>query len=335
MRSQRFLPNRSEAFRLHARRVAKAVSKGGRLDAFEMEESFGIVRHVQSLVHMPVVCRLHGPYFIGLRHLDRAPNEAEADRAEAELQAFRSMTAVTAPSGSVLAEMIAKADYAPPLSRVIPNPIAVTPNPVDWAGDAARRVLFVGRLTYPKGADVLAKAIPEVLKSHPTVQFTIAGPDDGMVIDGERSGTFRSILNECVSLDDRRRVTILGQQTPAEIAALRQRHGITIIASRHENFPYALIEAMGAGSAVVTSAYGGGEQVVDEGTDGFIYPPTDPQALAAAVSSLLEAPSVQERMGNAGRSKVQEKFSTDAVGSKLEEFYREVIEKASQTESVR
>jgi glycosyltransferase involved in cell wall biosynthesis len=88
-----------------------------------------------------------------------------------------------------------------------------------------------------------------------------------------------------------------------------------------------LIEAMGAGKAVVATAVGGIVDVVVDGETGLLVPPGDPDALANAMRQLIDDEEQRDRMGRAGKRRA-ELFSADAIVPRFEALYREVVAEA-------
>jgi starch synthase len=87
----------------------------------------------------------------------------------------------------------------------------------------------------------------------------------------------------------------------------------------NETFGMALCEAMACGAAVVASNFGGFREVVDDGVTGLLVKPQDPPDLAEKISTLLADPARSLEMGRAGRQKVLDTFSWNAVADRLEE----------------
>ena len=78
-----------------------------------------------------------------------------------------------------------------------------------------------------------------------------------------------------------------------------------------ECFPLVVLEAMGAGLPVVTTAEGALPEMVREGEDGFICPRQDPVALADALARLLSDPAMRTRMGESGRTRYETHYTLD------------------------
>lgn len=84
-------------------------------------------------------------------------------------------------------------------------------------------------------------------------------------------------------------------------------------------------EAMTMGRAVVSTDCGGNQELVVDGEVGLVVPPRDIDALAAALSRLINDPDLRERLGSAARMRVMRHFSTEKRIDKLEALYRAVL----------
>ena len=91
-----------------------------------------------------------------------------------------------------------------------------------------------------------------------------------------------------------------------------------------ETFGMALVEAMGCARPVVATRFGGFPEVVVEGSTGLLVPPRDPQAMAAALRSLLDDPLRRIRLGANGRARALRLFTWPAVADRVETAYAEV-----------
>jgi glycosyltransferase involved in cell wall biosynthesis len=95
-----------------------------------------------------------------------------------------------------------------------------------------------------------------------------------------------------------------------------------VATSLKEGLPLSLVEAMGAGLAVVATDVPGHSDVVVHGETGLLIPPEDPAALAGAISSLLSDPEQRRRMGEAGRHRALKEFSIQSMVEGTAEVYR-------------
>ncbi|PYN28911.1 MAG: glycosyltransferase family 1 protein, partial [Candidatus Rokuibacteriota bacterium] len=95
-----------------------------------------------------------------------------------------------------------------------------------------------------------------------------------------------------------------------------------VAASRKEGLPLAVLEAMGAGLAVVATDVPGHRDAVADGETGLLVPPGDERALAAAIGALLDDPERRRRLGRAGRARVLSKFSIQPMVERTAQIYR-------------
>jgi len=94
---------------------------------------------------------------------------------------------------------------------------------------------------------------------------------------------------------------------------------VFVFPSRHEGFAVAPMEAMACGRAVVAcdapgvaDLLAGGEQA-----GGIVVPPKKPRALAMELGRLLDDRVLATRLGEAGRRRIEERYSPEAIGSAL------------------
>lgn len=189
-------------------------------------------------------------------------------------------------------------------------PIAVIPNGVDLdrfhvperAWEPAR-LLFVGRVVYQKGLDVLFEALGE-LKEHEWI-LTIVG-------DGPRHA---ELLAQAERLGIAGRITFAGWKSGAELATAYAEANLFAYASRHEGMPNALLEAMASGLPAVATRIAGNEELVAEGETGLLVPSEDAAALRDALAKLIADPALRQRYGAEARSRVQARYSWQTVAS--------------------
>ena len=79
---------------------------------------------------------------------------------------------------------------------------------------------------------------------------------------------------------------------------------------------------------VVASAVGGIPEVLTDGLDGLLVPPADPAPLADACIRLACSPDLRTRLGEAGRTTVETRFSLDAMVRRIEAAYDEELHRA-------
>ncbi|MFO7680501.1 MAG: glycosyltransferase family 4 protein, partial [Chloroflexota bacterium] len=95
--------------------------------------------------------------------------------------------------------------------------------------------------------------------------------------------------------------------------------------SRAEAFGLVLQEAMASGLPCVTSELGTGTSwLVQDGVSGFVTPPQQPAALAAALNRLVGDPALRTRMGRVGQSRARQEFGLSTMLQRIEQVYAAV-----------
>jgi glycogen synthase len=189
-------------------------------------------------------------------------------------------------------------------------------------------VLFVGRITRQKGIVHLVRAIPEI---DPEAQIVLcAGAPDTPEIAAE--------MEQAVAEARAARPGVfwIQEMVPRQEAVELYSHAAVFCCpSVYEPFGIINLEAMACGTPVVATATGGILEVVVDGETGLLVPieqgggasfePTDPARfshdLAVGLNRLLADPGLREQMGQAGRRRVEQLFSWDAIARRTVDLY--------------
>ncbi len=179
-----------------------------------------------------------------------------------------------------------------------------------------RILLFLGRLNFKKGLDVLARAFGRVAQARADVHLVIAGPDN----DGYQPAIERWLQAEGVL----ERTTFTGMLIgTAKLAALGDAD-LFLLPSYTENFGIAVVEAMACRLPVLISdrvniwrevqAHGAGE-----------VEPCDPERVAARVLAMLADPARLASYGRQGEAAVRRLFDWTSIGARMEAAYEAII----------
>ena len=95
--------------------------------------------------------------------------------------------------------------------------------------------------------------------------------------------------------------------------------------SRLEAFGIVALEAMATGKPVVVADIPGVREVIEDGREGLLTDPVNPQDLAEKIRRLVEDPGLRREMGRRGREKVLASFTTEAVADQVLKVYADVL----------
>ena len=173
----------------------------------------------------------------------------------------------------------------------------------------------VAHLFPRKGYDVMLKALPSIIRTLPAVHYVVIGTGDGSYEQRLRE------LSAELGISDH--VHFVGFQQ--DVNPFLEAMSLYVHPARMEGFGIAVVEALAAGKAVVATNVGGLPEVVEEGETGLLVAPDDPQALTAAVLSLLRDDGRRRAMGERAVKWVRERFDLRASVTAMEQFYQEVL----------
>jgi len=310
-----------------ARRISQGVAVLQDLpDIIELEESFGVGHTLMKELSIPVVTRLHGPWFL-IGNLLTKKSSSYNQRVKSEGRAIFMSHGVTSPSYDVLNRVREFYDLDLPDARVIPNPIKATPKEVCWNFDSVARqsILFVGRFDSIKGADIAVAAFRLIALKNKDVEFIFVGPDRGIEIKGEQYSLSRYLKTFVPEANIRSRVKILGHCSIDQVVKLRRTASVTIITSRYENFPMSLLEALSAGCPTVGVAVGGIKEIITDGYNGLLAEPESAESVAEKSLALLNDSEKMENLSKNAMKDCDKKYSPKAVAKQMEEYYSRIL----------
>ncbi len=191
----------------------------------------------------------------------------------------------------------------------------------------AINLLFVGRLERRKGIDTLLDALVPVLHEVPQLVATIVGDDD---IPGAGGITYRAAFEAGGGRSSGGRVRFVGRADDRELAAYYAGCDFLVVPSRYESFGLVLLEAMMLGKPVIAGDAGGMRYIVEDGGNGFRFPPGDVAALAAAIERMAASQRLRERFGRRSRQIYEERFTVERMADGTLATYYEALESASE-----
>ncbi|MBD2750169.1 glycosyltransferase family 4 protein [Microvirga sp. BT688] len=298
--------------------------EGKRYDLLEMEETFGAAWYTQQLVSVPVVVRLHGPWFLNATALGLPHDEAFHRRDLAERRCIADAVGLTAPSQDVLNQVRERYDLELPHAVVIPNPAPLIPEEKQWSleGSDRKSILFVGRFDRHKGGDLIIEAFRQIANVRPDAQLIFVGPDRGLRDDAAKDYDLPSFLESRLPLEMRGRVHVMGPLPSDQIEMLRRKAYLTVVASRYENFPLALVEALSFGCPTVAANTGGIPEILLAGRTGLLFRAGDAAELAENVATLFANPDLAVTLGRQASADMAKRLSPAAVARSTLDYYQ-------------
>lgn len=311
-----------------ARAIRELVAKH-QIDVFEVEESFGWSFEASRLNLVPVVVRLHGPYFLRAKWERRESR----NRIRREGQGIRCAHYVTAPCLDTLNAVKNYYGLSLTKSRVVPNPIDAAPEKETWHVESCDTdsLLFVGRFDKVKGGDVVLRAFGHLARLFPKLRLTFVGPDSGIETREGKKYSFYQFARENLPEVVQSRVDFRGQLSHAEVMTMRTKHFITVIAAQYEIMPYMMMEAMSLGCPIVSTAVGGIPEFIKDQRNGLLIPPEDPDAMAIACKRFLEDKALAVRIGRQAWLDCRDLYNSDKVTEQTLSTYREAIDTSGPT----
>ena len=174
-------------------------------------------------------------------------------------------------------------------------------------------LLFVGRLVYYKGLDILIRVMSNI-----KARLWIVG-----------TGPLESLLKKITAdLNLQQKIDFLGDVKHRDLVCYYHACDIFVLPSiaNSEMFGIVQLEAMACKKPVIaTNLPTGVSWVNQDGVTGVLVPPGDIDALSQAARMLIENPSLCNKMGKAGRKRVEENFTRDKMVKGILKVYKEII----------
>jgi phosphatidylinositol alpha-1,6-mannosyltransferase len=185
-----------------------------------------------------------------------------------------------------------------------------------WNVGQAPLLLTVARLVPHKGQDVVIRALAKMRAEFPELRYVIVG-------EGHDEERLREVATETGVNEN---VVFAGALPERDLAEAFATADLYIGLSREagvidaEGFGISFLEAAASGLPVVAGDSGGVRSAVRDGETGIVVPPTDVDAVVAAITQFLRDPERRQRFGNAGRKAVEDHYNWDRVAADTRAF---------------
>jgi glycosyltransferase involved in cell wall biosynthesis len=190
-------------------------------------------------------------------------------------------------------------------------------------------ITAVGRLSTEKRFDLFIETCALVAEKLPEAMFMLVG-------GGKQEANLKELasrlgLIECQSteISDNSKLRIKNSKLvftglTRDMESVYSATDLLMLTSDTEGTPHVLLEAMGSGIPVVSTAVGGVPEFITSGAHGLLVPPGDKQALAEAAIRIHDDAALKDRL-IAGGSELAAQFTVERMVEGVEEVYRKVM----------
>lgn len=295
-----------------------------KFDIVEAPE-WGAEGYIQSLSNKPpLVTRLHTPFFLINRLLNRRMRIRDKMRDFLEKEQTSRSLSVSSPTETLAREVSKSWNIDLSRIKVIPNGLDVERiRSVEIKPDSVGSpyLLYVGRLEERKGVHILAKALPGVFRQHPNLKMIFVGKDmaygnttmKDFVLDANRNFKGNIVFTDFVSEEEK--------------YSLVKHCRYVVLPSLWENQPYTCLESMVLGKVVIATKGSGFNEIIEKGSSGFLVKPGDYKTLEERMLQCLSAASEAMKQMERKAQRRAEDFDIKVVSKRMVKYYERVLEK--------
>ncbi len=270
--------------------------------------------------------RLAGvPVFIAGRRSSAALYRQSSWLTVAERLALKRADFMLGNSREIANEIIELDGFPRDRVAIIPNGVDATLFRPGLASDLRARfgwsernfvIGMVANFRACKRHDDFLSAAALLHRDHPDIRFVLVGNDLGK-LQSSRARINQLGLNEVVQV-------ITGCSHPEAVYPALD---VYLCTSETEGLSNVLLEAMACGKPIVATRVGGNSEAIQDEIQGILIPPYCPDATVAALERLIVDPDLRNRMGKAGRMRVEQHYSLAAMVHAHERLYTELVTK--------
>lgn len=186
-------------------------------------------------------------------------------------------------------------------------------------GFATERLLVgaAGRLSAEKGFDLLMRAVARLVQQGHDLELCIVG-------EGDERPRLEALIGE---LGCGERIRLLGYRS--DLRDLYEAMDLFALSSIREGLPNVLLEAMAMGTPVLATRIAGVPRLVEDGVNGLVVTPGSVDELVDGMGRLVREPALRQRLAQAGRSTIEERYSFAVRMEKIRDLYDELLNSPS------
>ena len=227
---------------------------------------------------------------------------------------------------SYTANLVKKATGLKDLKTVIiPNPMdtdTFLPSAQPGGKQDKIQILAVGTLRSAKGTDTLIKAFLKAGREIPGLTLRLIGKDTRESGKSSYRAFLQSLLAGEPNADG---IEIIDQVDRDKLVEYYQQCDFCIIASRNENFPYVVMEAMACGKPVIASRVGGIPDIVGQEGQKMLYEAGNENELTKKIIEMVNQRKEWSHIGNSNRERMMKEFSLGRILSGYLSLYAGLV----------
>ena len=265
---------------------------------------------LRTLLRFKLVISVHGT--------DLMPKGIPQDRYSKPLQLLmNSADWLVAPSQSMLDAVLTKFPRLQTRSSAVHNAVDMTEFEPDGPEELQRgqHILCIALHHPRKAIDVLIKAFKIFCQTFTGVELWLVG-------DGPITGQLKDLVHR---LGLTEQVKFLGGQGRPAVRKLLRQCSFLVLPSRDEPFGIAILEAFASRKPVVASAVGGIPEIIEDGKNGILVEPENPQALSDAMTVMWNDHELAERLACAGYATVKQNFQWEIAAARYEAAFMKLL----------
>ncbi|MBC3765901.1 glycosyltransferase family 4 protein [Neptunicella marina] len=178
---------------------------------------------------------------------------------------------------------------------------------------------ILGRVRKQKGVHHFVNAAIEVLPRHPDFNAVVVG-----AISSGNKEFVDELKQKIAAAGLSERIIFTGELPFERIPPIFSSLSMVAALSDNEGFGLTVLEAMSSEAAVLATEAGAWEEIIRQGTDGYVVPVNDITAITEKMDLLLSDPQKLAQMGKDGRQRVLEHYTVEVEARRLVDFFRQV-----------
>jgi len=290
------------------------------IDVIEAPDTCAQAFFVNKFIDGPKkVVRLHTPFF-WVRHINNMPDSTEhLLRDELEKIQAEDATRLSSPT-KVLANIVGQRwglrnidviPYLFNLGNYLPDLTVY-----DKYLKGEDYILYFGRLESRKGVLVLAHALTEVLNKDQHIKVAFVGSDSVY-----NNASLKEIIQDILK-NYRDRLIFIDNILHNSLYPVIERSKFVILPSLWDNLPFACMEAMSLGKVVIATTGSGFSEIIDDGINGVLCTPDDPDALSRSIIKCLDRKDL-DNMGRMAALKLNNDYN-EKIAVQVIDFYKNI-----------